>query len=63
MQAGNLKPAETVAGDLKIKIFANLAGKRFVLESLFNEVGVLKTCDFIKKGSDTGVFLSNSQTF
>ena len=31
--------------------------KKTVLESLFNKVGVLGACNFIKEDSDTGYFL------
>ena len=34
-----------------------------MLESLFNEAGVLRACNFIKEDSDTGVSLLNLETF
>ena len=37
--------------------------KKPVLESLFNKVAVLRTCNFIKEDSGTGIFLWNLQTF
>ena len=40
---------------------ANYMEKTLVLESLFNKVAGLKVCNFIKRHSDTGVFLWNSQ--
>ena len=33
-----------------------------VLESLFNKVGGLKPCNFIKRDTDTGVFLKFLRT-
>ena len=44
LQVGNLKSAEAAAGD-----FAKFCWKNSVFEYLFNEVGVLKACSFIKK--------------
>ena len=49
-------------GDLK-KLQGNFAGKKSVLESLFNKIGVRRIYTFIEEDSDTGVFLLNLQTF
>ena len=49
-------------GDLK-NLQGNFAGKKSVLKSLFNKVGVLRIYKFIEEDSDTGVFLWNLQTF
>ena len=66
-QSCSLKLAETATGDslwnnLFLK-FSEFCRKKYVLESLFHKVGVLRACNFIKEDSDTGVFLSNLQTF
>ena len=37
--------------------FCNFRWKKSVLESLFNNVRVLRACNFIKEDSDTGVSL------
>ena len=49
-------------GDLK-NLQGNFAGKKSVLEFLFNNVGVLRIYKFIEEDSDTGIFLWNLQTF
>ena len=44
-------------------IIHKIHSKKPVLESLFNKVAVLRTCNFIEEDSDTGAFLWNLQTF
>ena len=56
LQAGNLKLSETATEDVqKNKVFLKIF--QISQESLFNKAAVLRTCNFIKKASDTSPFL------
>ena len=43
--------------------FCKVHRKKSVLQSRFNKVAILGTCNFIKEVSGTGAFLRNLQTF
>ena len=64
LHAGNLKLSEAATGDvLKKKVFLKwlmihkIHIKKSELESLFNKVAVLRTCNFVKENFNTGAFL------
>ena len=46
-----------------LKNFAIFTGKTPVLESSFNKIAGLQACNFIKRDSNTGVFLSIFELF
>ena len=46
-----------------LKNFANFTGKIHVLESLFEKASGPQACKFVKKDSNTGIFLWNWQDF
>ena len=46
-----------------LKSFANFTGEIHVLKSLFKKTSGPQTCKFVKKGSNTGIFLWNWQDF
>ena len=46
-----------------LKNFRNFMGKHFLMKPFFNEVAFLRTCNFIKEDSDTGVFVWNFPNF
>ena len=61
VQAGNLKLSdqslEMVCKTRCSKKFRKFCRKKPVLGSILNKVGVLKACNSITEGSDTGAFL------
>ena len=74
LQAGNLKLLEAALvfqnqsfiDHLQNRcswIMHKIHSKKLMLESLFNNVTALRTCNSIKEDSDTGAFLWNLQTF